>query len=124
MAYSVSKTRFGELVQQALDEVPPDLERYLEEITIEIRDLPAREELRGVGGNGILLGLYRGRPRTQRSVEEEMVLPDVILIFQKNIEAVCASEMELVHQVRTTVLHEIGHHFGMSEKDLDELGYG
>jgi predicted Zn-dependent protease with MMP-like domain len=124
MAYAVSKERFGELVQRALEEVPPEFKSYLEEISIEVRDRPTRENLRGVDRGGILLGLYHGRPRTERHSSEDMVLPDAIFIFQKNIEAVCNSEQELVDQVRTTVLHEIGHHFGMSEKDLDELGYG
>jgi predicted Zn-dependent protease with MMP-like domain len=71
-----------------------------------------------------LLGLYVGRPRTQRSVEDSGALPDVIYLFQRNIESICHSEEELIAQVRKTVLHEIGHHFGMSEEDLDALGYG
>ena len=72
----------------------------------------------------LLLGLYRGRPRTQRSVEDSGSLPDVIYIFQESIQRVCQSEEQLVRQVRITVLHEIGHHFGMSEDDLEKLGYG
>lgn len=123
MAYRVSKTRFAELVQRALDEVPPPFEAYLEEISIEIRDRPAPKDQRGLDRGEALLGLYKGHPRTERNLED-MVLPDVILIFQENIQAVCDSEEELVAEVRTTVLHEIGHHFGMSEEDLDELGYG
>jgi predicted Zn-dependent protease with MMP-like domain len=61
---------------------------------------------------------------TERSVEYSGMLPDAIYIFQEDIELVSRSEKELVRQVRTTVLHEIGHHFGMDEEDLDELGYG
>ena len=51
-------------------------------------------------------------------------LPDVIYVFQEDVEEVCESETDLVREVRTTVLHELGHHFGMDEEDLDELGYG
>jgi predicted Zn-dependent protease with MMP-like domain len=51
-------------------------------------------------------------------------LPEVIYIFQEDVEEVCENEAELVEEVRTTILHEIGHHFGMSEGDLEELGYG
>jgi predicted Zn-dependent protease with MMP-like domain len=51
-------------------------------------------------------------------------MPDVIYLYQKHIESVSRSEKELIQQVRTTVLHEIGHHFGMDEEDLDKLGYG
>ena len=87
-------------------------------------DNPTQRMLDSVGlKNGILLGLYRGRPRTVRNVEDSGVLPDVIYIFQNSIETVCNSEDELIRQVRITVLHEIGHHFGLSDEDLGKLGY-
>ncbi len=126
MAYRVSKHRFGELVEQALAEVPESFAGYLEEIAVEVRQRPRPKQLELVGtrrGN-LLLGLYHGRPRTLRSVEDSGTLPDVIYIFQECIELVADSEDELVEQVRTTVLHEIGHHFGMGEDDLDQLGFG
>ena len=63
-------------------------------------------------------------PLTDRSVEDSGRMPDVIYVFQDHIEQVSHSEDELIEQVRTTVLHEIGHHFGMSEDDLDAMGYG
>lgn len=126
MAYHVSKETFAELVEQALDELPEQFARFLEEVPVEVRDRPTREELRsvGLGRNHLLLGLYAGRPRTRRSVEDSGALPDVIYIFQESIQAVVNGERELIDQVRTTVLHEIGHHFGMSEEDLEDLGYG
>ena len=126
MAYRVSKHRFGELVEQALSEVPQAFAGYLDEVVVEVRQRPTPRQLQSLGtrkGN-LLLGLYRGRPRTERSVEDSGTLPDVIYIFQDSIEQVAESEDELVEQVRTTVLHEIGHHFGMDEDDLEELGYG
>ncbi len=126
MPCHVSKRRFAELVEQALREVPEPFSSRLEEITIEIRDRPTRAQLRAAGlrGNDLLLGLYHGHPLTERSVEQSGRLPDVIYIFQEDIELVSEDEEDLVRQVRTTVLHEIGHHFGMTEEDLDELGYG
>ncbi len=126
MAYRVSKSLFAELVQKALADLPAEFAEFLEEVPVEIRDRPAPEQLKrlGLGRNQLLLGLYQGRPRTRRSVLDSGTLPDVIYIFQEDIEMVCRSEEELVRQVRTTVLHEIGHHFGMSEKDLEDLGYG
>jgi len=72
----------------------------------------------------LLLGLYDGLPLTERSVEHSGVRPPVIYIFKEDIELASRDEAHLVEQVRTTVLHEIGHHFGMSEQDLDDLGYG
>jgi predicted Zn-dependent protease with MMP-like domain len=126
MAYHVSKARFGELVELALEELPAPFATYLDEVTVEVRDRPTPAELRrvGIGKGELLLGLYQGRPRTERSVMDSGAMPDVIYIFREHIEQVCHNETELVDQVRTTVLHEIGHHFGLNEADLDELGYG
>ena len=99
--------------------------QFLEEVPLEIRDRPSLDQLNRarVPRDGLLLGLYQGRPRTRRSVEDSGVMPDVIYIFQEHIEAVARSRDDLVRQVRVTVLHEIGHHFGMSEDDLEKLGY-
>jgi predicted Zn-dependent protease with MMP-like domain len=126
MAYRVSRKRFGELVEQAIAELPEPFAAFLEEVPIEIRDRPTPKMLRSVGleEDELLLGLYVGRPRTERSVEESGRLPDVIYIFQEDVEEVCENEEQLVEEVRRTVLHEIGHHFGMGEEELDELGFG
>jgi predicted Zn-dependent protease with MMP-like domain len=124
--YQVSKARFSELVQQAMEELPAEFAQFVEEVPVEVRDRPGPREMENLHlkAGQVLLGLYRGRPRTVRSVEDSGTMPDVIYIFQEPIEQVCGSEEELVAQVRTTVLHEIGHHFGMSEEDLARLGYG
>jgi predicted Zn-dependent protease with MMP-like domain len=126
LAYRVSKQRFEELVEQALAEVPKPFSEYLEEVAIEVCPRPTAADLKSIGTRRgtLLLGLYHGRPRTSRSVQDSGAMPDVIRIFQESLEQVCGSEEQLVTQVRTTVLHEIGHHFGMSEEDLAELGYG
>jgi predicted Zn-dependent protease with MMP-like domain len=126
MAHHVSKKRFAELVEQALTSVPEPFATHLEEVSVEIRDRPTRAQLRsvGLGGRDLLLGLYHGRPRTERSVMDSGNLPDIIYVFQEDVELCSDTENELVEQVRTTVLHEIGHHYGMTEDDLDELGYG
>ncbi|HEX3357277.1 MAG TPA: metallopeptidase family protein [Tepidisphaeraceae bacterium] len=122
MPYRVSKDEFAELVAAAVEELPEEFAAFLEEVPIEIRDRPSPAQIKFASG-GLLLGLYHGRPRTRRSVEESGVMPDVIYIFQDSIETVARSRENLVRQVRVTVLHEIGHHFGMSEEDLERLGY-
>jgi predicted Zn-dependent protease with MMP-like domain len=126
MSYAVSKAEFEELVESALKELPQPFSDLLEEVAVEIRDRPSPTQLRHarVPRDGLLLGLYQGRPRTRRSVEDSGTMPDVIYIFQDHLQTVAHSRDELVNQVRVTVLHEIGHHFGMSEEDLDRLGYG
>lgn len=124
--YSVSKERFAELVAQAVESLPEEFQTFLDEVPIEIQDRATSRQLQAVEvePGSELLGLYVGRPRTERSVEEHGRMPDVIYIFQKPIESTSRNEDELVEQVRITVLHEIGHHFGMDEDDLDEVGYG
>ena len=126
LPYHVSKQRFAELVQEALRELPQPFAEHLEEVSVEIKDRPTAKQLKnsGLEEDDLLLGLYVGHPMTQRSVEYSGVLPDAIYIFQEDVELASDSEKELVEQVRITVLHEIGHHFGMDEDDLDELGYG
>lgn len=126
MAHRVSKQAFGQLVERALTDLPGQFADFLAEVPVEVRDRPTAEQLRklGIDRDHLLLGLYHGRPRTQRSFEDAPRLPDVIYVFQEPIEQLSDSEDDLVEQVRKTVLHEIGHHFGMSEEDLDRLGYG
>ena len=126
MAYHVSKQRFAQLVEQALAELPEPFASHLEEMRVEIHWQPTRKQLReeGLEDDELLFGLYVGHPFTERSVEHSGTLPDVIYVFQEDIELVSESQNDLVREVRTTVLHEIGHHFGMSEDELDQLGYG
>jgi predicted Zn-dependent protease with MMP-like domain len=122
----VSKQRFAELVEEALRELPQPFAQHLEEVSVEIKDRPTPKQLKdqGLKKNELLLGLYVGHPMTERSVEFSGMLPDAIYIFQEDVELASGGEKELIEQVRVTVLHEIGHHFGMDENDLDELGYG
>ena len=126
MPYHVSKAKFAELVERALGELPGPFAERIEEIPIEIRARPTRAMLRKLGmePDELLMGLYEGVDLTRRSVEHSGTLPGVIFIFQEDIELVSETEADLVREVRTTVLHEIGHHFGMDEDDLDALGYG
>lgn len=126
MAYHVSKQRFAKLVEEALTDLPGAFTEYLEEVVVEVRDRPSIKQLKeaGLGRDDLLLGLYVGRPLTERSVEQSGGMPDVVYIFQEDIELVSETEEKLLDQIRTTVLHEIGHHFGMDEDDLDEVGFG
>jgi predicted Zn-dependent protease with MMP-like domain len=126
LPHHVSKQRFGELVERALDGLPEPFATHLEEVTVEVKDRATRRELRmaGLDEDELLLGLYVGSPFTERSVLQSGELPDKIYIFQEDVELASANERQLIEQVRITVLHELGHHFGLGEDDLDELGYG
>jgi predicted Zn-dependent protease with MMP-like domain len=128
LAYHVSKARFGELVERAIEQLPERFREFLEEVPVQIDWRPSKRMLRSVGldDDELLFGLYQGANLMDRSEVEGRgtPVPTHILIFQEDHELVARSEQQLVEEVRKTVLHEIGHHFGMDEDDLDELGYG
>jgi predicted Zn-dependent protease with MMP-like domain len=104
---------FEALVAQALDGLPRRFREKLTNIAIIVEDLPPKEAER----EGLLLGLFHGIPRTERSVFFSSP-PDRIFLYQRNIEAVCATEAEVRRQIRATLLHEVGHYFGLSEDEL------
>jgi predicted Zn-dependent protease with MMP-like domain len=114
----LSDERFRELVEQALKSLPEQFSERLDNVEILIEDEPdpqTREHFPG------LLGLYRGVPQTERSTFHLGLMPDVISIYKRNIERLCRSEAEVRREVRKTLLHEIGHHFGLSEEDLEDF---
>jgi predicted Zn-dependent protease with MMP-like domain len=119
------RRRFEALVGEALDSLPPDLLAMLDNVELVVEDWPSDEDLRtaGVAPDETLYGLYLGVPLTQRGGGYSMALPDKIIIFQGPIEDGCRTYAELVAQVRTTVIHEVAHHFGISDARLDELGW-
>ena len=121
----LSSNDFTKLVREALKGIPPRFARYLEDVAVDVEPMPDRqtcEEL-GLEDPTELFGLYQGTPLTERSVEQPIELPDRIILYQRNIESVCDCREDVIEEVRTTVLHEIGHHFGLDENDLEELGY-
>ena len=121
----VSTDEFEQLVRQAIAEIPDGFRSYLDNIVVDVETMPNPTDLAEVGidDSTELLGLYHGTPLTERSVEAEVQLPDRVTIYQRNIESICDSRREIVEQIRTTVLHEIGHFFGMDEDDLFDVGY-
>lgn len=121
----LSEREFSRLVQQALADVPPPFDRYLQDITVDVEPMPDAQTLREmeIDDPTEILGLYHGLPLTERGIEALPELPDRIVLYQRNLERACESREEMIHEIRVTVLHEIGHHFGLDEEDLEELGY-
>jgi predicted Zn-dependent protease with MMP-like domain len=114
------QARFARLVARALDELPAEFRERMRNIEIVVDDEPSPEQLRG---GGELLGLYEGVPLTDRGAMEPY-LPDRISIFRGPIERMSASPRRQADIVRDTVVHEIAHHFGISDERLRELGLG
>ena len=96
----------------------------MENVEVLVKTWPSRDELRraGVPSNHTLLGLYTGIPLTERTHAYGLVLPDTITLYQGPIEDTAGRREEIVHVVRHTVIHEIAHHFGISDDRLRELG--
>ena len=110
----VEPERFEEMVAAALDGLPEDLGRLIANVAVTVQH--------GPGPPG-LLGLYQGVPLTSRTSQYAGVLPDRITIYQQAICAICNTPDEVVDQVRRTVIHEVGHYFGIGDERLRELGW-
>ena len=120
------RRRFERLVHKALRHIPPDLRAMMDNIAIIVESEPTPEHLAAVNlpPGETLLGLYQGVPLTERGSGYTFALPDKITIFQRPIEAMCRSDQEIVWQIRRTVIHEVAHHFGISDERLRELRWG
>ena len=108
--------RFDELVALALDEIPPELTAVMDNVVVLVEDEPP-------DGERNLLGLYEGTPLTERDWAYGGVLPDRITIYRGPTLRMCEDEDEVVDEVHITVVHEVAHHFGISDARLDELGW-
>ncbi len=125
MAIRLTEDEFAEAVTEALQLLPDDFQRHMTDLAVDVQDLPDRQTLTelGIKDQRGLLGMYHGLPLTRRSVGHLLRMPERIVLYQRNIERICRSRRDLIDQIRRTVLHEVGHHFGMDERRLRELGY-
>ena len=110
----VTPERFEELVGEALDSIPEELGRRMDNVVVRVREQPSRPGL---------LGLYEGIPLTARGEYGGLVMPDRITVYRAPILAVCETEADVVEQVKVTVIHEVAHHFGIDDDRLHELGW-
>jgi predicted Zn-dependent protease with MMP-like domain len=112
-------TQFEELVADALDEIPEELGRLMDNVVVMVVDDPDEPGL---------LGRYDGIPLTERHEAYgsygHLPMPDRIEIYRRPICAMCETEDEIVEQVAITVVHEVAHHFGIDDDVLDDLGWG
>ncbi|MFJ9417077.1 MULTISPECIES: metallopeptidase family protein [unclassified Streptomyces] len=113
----MTREEFEELVAEALDRIPPELTRLMDNVAVFVEDEPP-------AADPDLLGLYEGTPLTERGEWYAGVLPDRITIYRGPTLRMCASREDVVAETEVTVVHEIAHHFGIDDERLHALGYG
>ena len=143
----MTRERFAKLVEEAIEALPEKFARLVKNVAVVVEDEPSRDiaqrpaaagsgQAAGAGQaagseqaggqhedaeeEGLLMGEYIGVPRTERGAWEALP-PDRIVLYQKNIEAACETENQIREEVRLTVLHELGHYFGMDEEQLEDV---
>ena len=117
--------RFETLVGKAVDGIPKPFLQYIENVVFVVEPWPDDEtlDMMGIDDEYGLLGLYLGDPISERSIADLGKLPDQIALYQHPIEAYAEDTGEpVVKVIRDTILHEVGHYFGLSEEDLAEMG--
>lgn len=119
----MTRTQFRQLVDEALASIPEKFRDAMQNIAIVIEDEPTAEELADVGVEppDTLLGLYQGTPLTERHWAQGNILPDKITLFQGPIEDASDDEDDVVVAIGETLIHEIGHYFGLSEEEIEEI---
>lgn len=129
--YRMTDEEFDRAVDEALDCIPPQFLDALENVAIAVQDEPDAEQLAAVDGSDPaefpmhgdeLLGLYDGTPLTERG-NYDFDLPDMVTIFKGPHERSFGSREEIVEEIRKTVVHEIGHYFGLDDEALHRMGY-
>jgi len=120
----VNRRRFEELVEEAIASLPEELFGFVDNVVFLVEDWPDFETLdaMGIEEQDGLLGLYQGHPLSERSTELTGTLPDRVVLYQRPIERHSRAEgVPVVEVIRDTLLHEVGHHFGLSEAELHRL---
>lgn len=114
----MTTAEFEKIVVDAIAEIPQELQSQIDNVEIVIEDWPSKNQLGDYESPYDLLGLYHGIPKTER--ENYSALPDKISLFKEPILATAHSEEAIRHAIRETILHELGHHFGLSDEELEK----
>jgi predicted Zn-dependent protease with MMP-like domain len=118
----MTREHFVKLVEEALDSLPQEFRSRIRNVAVLVEDVPSNQPPALPGQpRQLLLGIFHGVPTTKKSVFGLPTGPDHIVLYQKNIEAICSSEAAVREQIRLTVIHELGHYFGMDEEQLKDV---
>jgi predicted Zn-dependent protease with MMP-like domain len=113
---------FRHAVSEALDNLPRSIREYVSDVPVIVEDHPSEELMSSENVSPQILGIYIGVPRTQAEVSAQSDDLTRILLFKRNLEKICRDRDDLIDQIQITVRHEIGHHLGLSEEDMERLG--
>ena len=121
----MDRREFEKLISEGIRELPEEFRKRLMNVAIIVEDYPSEElmERMGLSPGDTLFGLYEGVPLPERGFFAEPLYPDRILIFQRAIEDNCDSPEQVKHELRTTLVHEVAHFFGIDDDHLEEMGY-
>jgi predicted Zn-dependent protease with MMP-like domain len=121
----MDRQAFEQLLNDAIQELPEEFRTKLQNVAVIVEDYPSEElmDQMEISPEETLFGLYEGVPLTERGFFEAPLHPDRILIFQGAIEDECDSPEEIKKELKTTLVHEVAHFFGISDEYLEELGY-
>jgi predicted Zn-dependent protease with MMP-like domain len=118
----MKREHFTKLVEEALDLLPQEFRSRIHNVAVLVEEVPPNQPSPEPGQKRrLLLGVFHGVPTTKKSIFDLSAGPDHIVLYQKNIEAVCSSEDEVREQIRLTVIHELGHYFGLDEEQLKDV---
>lgn len=118
----MKREHFVKVVEEALDSLPQEFRSRIKNVAILVEDFPPNQLPPQPGQQRrLLLGIFHGVPATKKSIFDLPTGPAHIVLYQKNIEAVCSNEAEVRHQIRQTLMHELGHYFGMTEEQLRDV---
>jgi predicted Zn-dependent protease with MMP-like domain len=118
----MKREHFAKVVEEVLDSLPQEFRSRMRNVAVLLEDIPPNQpSLHSGKQRRLLLGLFHGVPMTRKSIFDLATGPDYIVLYQKNIEAVCSSDAEVCEQIRLTVIHEVGHYFGMDESQLKDV---
>ena len=123
----MTRREFERIVEEAVQALPAPFRTRIENVVFRVAESPNRRQSRAQNPGGrepSLYGLYEGVPRTERVVDDSFREPDRITIFKRAIERDHRSRAAMVKCIQETVLHELGHYFGLDDQQLDHLGYG
>jgi predicted Zn-dependent protease with MMP-like domain len=119
----MEREKFEKLTEEALAQIPKKFKKLISNLAVLVEEKPSREIYERTGSSPLssILGHYHGVPFKHRGPFYGNIPPDVIVIYQKPIENICSTEEEIKKKVREVVFHEIGHYFGLSDKELKEI---